>query len=457
MKKLLLIPFISILSLSAQAQTLRAVSTNYGQSVGQIANTSGAYAGQSGLDAMLNGATSALSRAGNATTSAASAIARSNLAKQALLGGATAGVVGAVAGVAIGALIDYGSGKISSNADGTLNLTNKQATVTNAGAFAPGQMVWTLANAGTYTGKVFSTSVGSLIPLYIEAQNKNISSTTQAHYYLTQLNNCAVSGTQYYCQQKVFADGYIYNGSSYVAYQTTATTSCATGFVYNGSSCIADPSATLGEQTQIVQMNDLISKLTQTDLNSKVSATDLSNLTNALLSAGNQAGLQNVPMTNAQDFANANVKLSDLVSPITTANVQATANTPLSATTTSPATSPSTTTSTTTTTDPSTGATTSTTNVSVNVNFGPDPGIQAPILEATPSTNQILDPIFNMMPKTFTISGNQGSCPSPTFSVLQHTYNFDFMCNILNTHAGLISAIMLFAFTVASVVIILSA
>lgn len=455
MKKLLLIPIISILSLSAQAQTLRAVSTNYGQSVGSIANQSGAYAGQAGLDSVLSGATSALSRAGNATTSAVSSIARSNLAKQALLGGATAGVVGAVAGVAIGALIDYGAGKISSNADGTLTLTNNSGTSSALAGFNPGDVVWVASVNATGAVGALASSPSVFLPYVKAGYNRNLS-PSNAYYYVENIGGCAINGDTYSCTQLQFADGHIASTNVWVASQTMTSRACPTGYIYL-EGCIPDPSATSQQQTQIVQLNQLLQALTQTDLNSKVSATDLSNLTNALLSAGNQAGLQNVPMTNAQDFANANVKLSDLVNPITSANVQATANTPLSATTTSPATSPSTTTSTTTTTDPSTGATTSTTNVSVNVNFGPDPGIQAPMLEATPSTNQILDPIFNMMPKTFVISGNQGSCPSPTFSVLQHTYNFDFMCNILNTHAGLISAIMLFAFTVASVVIILSA
>ncbi|WP_304349395.1 hypothetical protein [Comamonas testosteroni] len=438
---------------------LLTASSSYAQALTAVKNTTLNIANQSfsssaALDAALNGVSNAMQRTGQAATSAAAAAVRSNVVRSAVAGGATAGLVGLVAGVAVGALLDWSAGKLSSNADGSLNLTNKQATVSSAGAFAPGQTIWTLANSGAYTGVVEASSITSLLPLYISANQ-----STQADYSIAQLNDCyaTTSGQiQYYCNSYTAKSGKVQTFRQYVGYQKSATKTCSVGFVYNGSGCVVDPAATIGEQTQIIQMSQLLSKLSTADKATAVSSTDLSNLTNAILQSLNQSGYQNAPMTTPADFTNANVSVEQALSPITQAQVD-TAAVPATSTVAQPSTTATTSTSTTTTTDPSTGATTTTVNVNAKVDLGADPGIGMPTLESTPTAQSILDPIFNLMPRTFTLVGPQGSCPNPTIVLLGHSYNFDMMCNILNQQAGVIAGIMLFAFTIAAIKIVLSA
>lgn len=403
------------------------------------------------FNAALNGASNAFQRTaaitGQAVTSAAATAVRSNLARSAIAGGTAGiagGVVGIVSGVAVGMLLDWGAGKLSSNADSTLNLTNKNVITSAAAAFNKGDQVWYPAFAGV-SGTIHSSSPDSLVALYIQANSK----TTNPAAKVIALNNCAATATKYSCQQRVFADGNVSNGSNYIALKKAATASCTAGYYFDSTACSPDPASTLGEKTQILQMSELIAELSEADKQAKVSPVDLSNLTNAWLSALNQAGYQNAPMTNPSDFANADVSVEQALSPITKAQLEA-ATTPLPTT----ATNATATTAPTTTTNPD-GSTT--VNVNAKVDLGADPGIVAPGLEATPTTNQILDPIFNMMPKKFTISGPQGSCPNPTIVLLGHSYNFDLMCNILNTNASIISAIMLFAFAIAALRIVLSA
>ncbi|MBV5292429.1 MAG: hypothetical protein JZU58_08740 [Curvibacter lanceolatus] len=436
-------------------------SSSFSQTLTKVANTTlnianQSYANPSALNAALNGATNAAERAGQAATSAASAVARSNLARAAA-GGAAAGIpgglVGVVGGVAVGLLLDYGLGKIMSNADGTVSLTNKTANQSVANAFGQGSLVWTLANAGDYTGKVESSSIESLLPLYIKAQNYSVLESDP--YYVLDVSDCAVSGNQYFCQTVKYQSKTMQN-RQYVGYRTYANSSCSTGFIFNGTACSPDPSATLGEQTQIVQMKDLLDKLTPEEKSAPVSPADLSNMTNALIQSLNDSGYQNAPLTNASDFSNAKVTVEEALTPITQAQVSSAA-TPATATNASPSTTATTSTSTTTTTDPATGAATTTVNVNAKVDLGSDPGVKSPILESTPTTEAILDPIFNMMPRTTTIQAISGSCPRFTFGFFNHTFNFDFICTLLDSQASTISAIMLFAFTVKTILIILSA
>ena len=55
----------------------------------------------------------------------------------------------------------------------------------------------------------------------------------------------------------------------------------------------------------------------------------------------------------------------------------------------------------------------------------------APTLDQTPTTESILDPIFNMWPQWagFAFPSHTSSCPKPTFAVLNHTFTFDQMCS----------------------------
>lgn len=53
-----------------------------------------------------------------------------------------------------------------------------------------------------------------------------------------------------------------------------------------------------------------------------------------------------------------------------------------------------------------------------------------PTMEATPTTESILDPIFNMWPQWngYAFPSHTSQCPTPTFVALNHTFTFDHMC-----------------------------
>jgi hypothetical protein len=53
-----------------------------------------------------------------------------------------------------------------------------------------------------------------------------------------------------------------------------------------------------------------------------------------------------------------------------------------------------------------------------------------PTLEATPTTESILDPLFNMWPQwnNFAFPSHASECPRPTFVAMNHTFTFDQLC-----------------------------
>ncbi|MFG6448969.1 hypothetical protein ACG0Z6_12075 [Roseateles sp. BYS180W] len=91
-------------------------------------------------------------------------------------------------------------------------------------------------------------------------------------------------------------------------------------------------------------------------------------------------------------------------------------------------------------------------------NLGPDPGIGAPAIETTPSAQQILDPVLNMLPghRSFTASSQVGTCPTPTIN-LYGSHVMDAHCILIDQNKGVIQGVMTFAWSVIALFIILSA
>jgi hypothetical protein len=112
------------------------------------------------------------------------------------------------------------------------------------------------------------------------------------------------------------------------------------------------------------------------------------------------------------------------------------------------------------TTEPSTSPVAPTTPGSgQEINWGPNPNIGAPTLEATPTKESILDPAFKLMPdlKTFAMPSHQSVCPVANFSLFGHAYSMDSHCGLFEENRGVLGAAMVLAYTIAAVRIVLKA
>jgi len=112
-------------------------------------------------------------------------------------------------------------------------------------------------------------------------------------------------------------------------------------------------------------------------------------------------------------------------------------------------------------TTPATVPNQNTTNPSTQpvTNLGPDPGTGAPTLERTPTAQEILSPIFNLLPslRNFSPSTQSGTCPRPSFSLLGQTHVMEAHCILIENNKAVMQAAMAFAWAVFALFIILSA
>ena len=104
---------------------------------------------------------------------------------------------------------------------------------------------------------------------------------------------------------------------------------------------------------------------------------------------------------------------------------------------------------------------TGTTNPSTQplANLGADPGIGSPTLETTPTAQQILAPILNLVPslRSFSATAHVGSCPRPSFTLFGQSHVMDAHCTLIEAQKPTIQAAMAFAWAAIALFIILSA
>lgn len=95
----------------------------------------------------------------------------------------------------------------------------------------------------------------------------------------------------------------------------------------------------------------------------------------------------------------------------------------------------------------------------VEVDLGPNPNIAAPILEPTPTAQQIIGPILNLMPdlKSFVVPSHSAICPRPNFTVFDRTYTIESHCGLIDGMRSVIDAAMLLVWTIGAMFIILRA
>jgi hypothetical protein len=95
----------------------------------------------------------------------------------------------------------------------------------------------------------------------------------------------------------------------------------------------------------------------------------------------------------------------------------------------------------------------------VRVDFGADPNVAAPGLEATPTGAQILQPLTSLFPefRSFQTPAHTSSCPKPSFNVFDKSIVMDSHCTIAEQHRAALAAVMLTVWLLVGLFILLSA
>lgn len=108
--------------------------------------------------------------------------------------------------------------------------------------------------------------------------------------------------------------------------------------------------------------------------------------------------------------------------------------------------------------NPSTGPV-ATPGTGTQVDLGPNPNTPSPGLEATPTAQQILSPVLNLMPdlKAFVVPAHAGTCPKPSFVAFDKTYTFESHCGLVESNRSIIEAAMLLVWSIGAVFIVLRA
>jgi len=282
----------------------------------------------------------------------------------------------------------------------------------------------------------------------------------QGHFeYLTQTNqstqtapNCIVSTNQVSC------------GIIYANYQASgAPASCPAGSMYRNGVCGAytfvSP-ASVPTKTGLTPQQ-ATTDIPATDLDKKLNPAIVAALANqAWQQAAAQPGYDGIPYPQSNPISAPDVNAWTSQNPDYAPTVRDfTAPNPTTSTQTQPWALPQNPASAVTT--PATTPNQNTTNPSTQpvTNLGPDPGIGSPTLEATPSAQQILAPILNLVPglRNFSTTSHVGSCPRPSFSLFGQSHVMDAQCTLIEAQKPTIQAAMAFAWTAIALFIILSA
>jgi hypothetical protein len=95
----------------------------------------------------------------------------------------------------------------------------------------------------------------------------------------------------------------------------------------------------------------------------------------------------------------------------------------------------------------------------VRVDFGTDPNVASPTLEATPTGSQILQPLTSLFPefRSFQTPQHVGTCPKPSFDVFGKSVVMDAQCTIAEQHRASLAAVMMVVWLLVGLFILLSA
>jgi hypothetical protein len=95
----------------------------------------------------------------------------------------------------------------------------------------------------------------------------------------------------------------------------------------------------------------------------------------------------------------------------------------------------------------------------VTVDFGSDPAVPSPTLEATPTISMILSPLLNLLPdlKHWTVPAHSAVCPEPSFTVLGHSFTLTTQCDLAESNRAAIYTAFAAMFTLAALFVVLRA
>lgn len=266
-----------------------------------------------------------------------------------------------------------------------------------------------------------------------------------------------------------FANGSVgyYCGNYQVTLDGTAPVTCGRGMQAIGSTCVAY-SYPLPNQVQTqtgLTPQQAINNLSSTDKDKQLNPVILAALADqAWKNAAAQPGYNGLPYQAADPITQADAarwqaanpnswpKVSDFVNPQATPSGGTAASPWVLPNTASPVSSynPSTSPQQTTSTNPSTQPVS---------NLGPDPGIGQPTLEATPTAQQILQPILSLFPdlRSYVVPSHTGVCPKPSMDLWGKHLVLDGHCNLLEDNRAAIQAVMAMVWVMVALFIILAA
>ena len=248
--------------------------------------------------------------------------------------------------------------------------------------------------------------------------------------------------------------GYAAVGASY--YASGAPGSCQPGYVYQNSGCVAAPSQTPADAK--VSAQAAINNLPASELTKPLNPQVVASLADRLWQdAAAQPGYAGLPYVASDPIAASDVDAWRQANPASWPTVQDyVAPQPANS---SPWSLPSNPTSTTQDTSVPTSPSTNPASQNALQNLGPDPGIGAPALEATPTAQQILAPILGLLAdfRAFVVPAHESTCPKPTFQVFGKSIVMDAHCNIAEQQRTTLYAVMAAVWLLAGALIVLRA
>ncbi|MGC4062237.1 MAG: hypothetical protein QM749_15880 [Aquabacterium sp.] len=279
-------------------------------------------------------------------------------------------------------------------------------------------------------------------------------------YY--QLGNCTSTATSVSClvtrvnkTSGYQQTGYAGIGANYQAAGAPGT--CQPGFVYRSSSCIAVPAQAVPDVAGLTAQQ-AINNIPASELSKPLNPALVASIADkAWRDAAAQPGYSGMPYVASDPITASEVDAWRQANPNSWPTVQDFVNPQQS--TNSPWKLPSDATATQQ--DP-TQQTVSSVNPAASaalINLGADPGIGSPTLEATPTAQQILQPLLNLFPdfRSFVVPSHQAQCPKPTFTVLGKQFVMDAQCTLSEQIRSTLFSIMAAVWALVAVFIVLGA
>lgn len=95
----------------------------------------------------------------------------------------------------------------------------------------------------------------------------------------------------------------------------------------------------------------------------------------------------------------------------------------------------------------------------VQIEWGTDPAVASPSLEAIPTGQAILSPVLKLMPtlRNFVVPSHTSECPKPTFNIFNKSIVMDSHCTLLDGVRSTLYAVMAFVWLMLAALIVLRA